>query len=58
MSMQEIRHKLAKEELLRSGEGEELEREDTPSTFLIMGMEIEESQCIAFLLGAGGRNLM
>ncbi|KAJ7186240.1 hypothetical protein B0H12DRAFT_1032304, partial [Mycena haematopus] len=32
MSMREIRLKLAKDELLRSGEGEELEQEETPST--------------------------
>ncbi|KAJ7315783.1 hypothetical protein DFH08DRAFT_917665 [Mycena albidolilacea] len=44
MTMQEIRRKLAKDELLRSGEGDEVEREETPSTFLLMGMEIEESQ--------------
>ncbi|KAJ7440834.1 hypothetical protein B0H11DRAFT_2163296 [Mycena galericulata] len=44
MSMKDIRIKLAKEELLRSGEGTEVEREDTPSTFVIMGLEIEESQ--------------
>jgi hypothetical protein len=44
MTMQEIRRKLAKEELLRSGEGVEVKREDTPSTFLLMGMEIEDSQ--------------
>jgi hypothetical protein len=44
MSMKEIRLKLAKEELIRSGEGLEVEREDTPSTFVIMGFEIEESQ--------------
>lgn len=44
MSMRDIRLKLAKEELLRSGEGEEIEREDTPSTFILMGLEIEESQ--------------
>jgi hypothetical protein len=44
MTMQDIRRKLAKEELLRSGEGDEVEREDTPSTFLLMGLEIEESQ--------------
>ncbi|KAJ7348502.1 hypothetical protein DFH08DRAFT_959905 [Mycena albidolilacea] len=45
MTMQEIWRKLAKEELLRSREGVEVEREDTPSTFLLMGMEIRESQC-------------
>ncbi|KAJ6545928.1 hypothetical protein B0H10DRAFT_1754290, partial [Mycena sp. CBHHK59/15] len=44
MSMREIRLKLAKEELLRSGEGVEVEQEDTPSTFVLMGLEIEESQ--------------
>ncbi|KAJ7306865.1 hypothetical protein DFH08DRAFT_720597 [Mycena albidolilacea] len=42
MSMREIRLKLTKEELLRSGEGVEVEREDTPSTFVLMGLEIEE----------------
>lgn len=44
MTMQEIRRKLEKEELLRSGEGAEVEREDTPSTFILMGLEIEETQ--------------
>ncbi|KAJ7016855.1 hypothetical protein C8F04DRAFT_1215328 [Mycena alexandri] len=44
MTMQEIRLKLVKEELMRSGEGVEVEREDTPSTFILMGLEIEESQ--------------
>ncbi|KAJ6475381.1 hypothetical protein C8R45DRAFT_1159328 [Mycena sanguinolenta] len=43
-TMKEIRLKLAKEELLRSGEGVEVEREDTPSTFIGMGLEIEELQ--------------
>ncbi|KAJ7207760.1 hypothetical protein B0H12DRAFT_1034419, partial [Mycena haematopus] len=44
MSMRDIRLKLAKDELLRSGEGEELEQEETPSTFIVMGLQIEESQ--------------
>ncbi|KAJ7678410.1 hypothetical protein B0H17DRAFT_1236048 [Mycena rosella] len=43
-TMKEIRVRLAKEELVTSGEGEEVEREDTPSTFILMGLEIEESQ--------------
>ncbi|KAF8162287.1 hypothetical protein K438DRAFT_1775989 [Mycena galopus ATCC 62051] len=43
-TMKDIRLKLAKEELLHSGEGAEVEREDTPSTFIMMGLEIEESQ--------------
>jgi hypothetical protein len=33
-----------KEDLLRSGEGAELKQEDMPSTFILMGLEIEESQ--------------
>ncbi|KAJ6596739.1 hypothetical protein B0H10DRAFT_2232247 [Mycena sp. CBHHK59/15] len=41
--MKEIRLKLVKEELI-NGEGAEVEREDTPSTFIMMGLEIEESQ--------------
>ncbi|KAF7361099.1 CxC2 domain-containing protein [Mycena sanguinolenta] len=44
MTMREIRLKLAKEELLRSGEEEEVEQEETPSTFILMGLQIEESQ--------------
>ncbi|KAJ7698905.1 hypothetical protein B0H17DRAFT_1158229 [Mycena rosella] len=44
MSMKDIHLKLAKEELLRSGEGIEVEREDTPSTFIMMGLDIEELQ--------------
>jgi hypothetical protein len=44
MRMQDIQWKLTTEELLRNGEGDEVEQEDTPSTFLLMGLEIEESQ--------------
>jgi hypothetical protein len=43
-SMKDIRAKLVKAEILESGEGTEIEREDTPSTFNVMGLEIEESQ--------------
>jgi hypothetical protein len=43
-TLREIKTKLAKEELLRSGEGTEVEREDTPSTFIVMGLEIEDIQ--------------
>ena len=42
--MKEIRLRLAQEELIRNGEGVEVEREDTPSTFVMMGLEIKESQ--------------
>ncbi|KAF7372003.1 CxC2 domain-containing protein [Mycena venus] len=44
MTMRGIRLKLEKEELLRSGEGVEVEREDTPGTFILMGLDIEETQ--------------
>ncbi|KAF8174535.1 hypothetical protein K438DRAFT_1908885 [Mycena galopus ATCC 62051] len=44
MSMRDIRLKLTKEELLRSGEGEEVQQEETPSTFILMGLQIEEAQ--------------
>jgi hypothetical protein len=44
VTMEEIRQKLQKEELVRSGEGDEVERGDTLSTFISMGLEIEESQ--------------
>ncbi|KAJ6451551.1 hypothetical protein C8R45DRAFT_946105 [Mycena sanguinolenta] len=43
-TMKDIKLRIAKEELLKSGEGVEVEREDTPSTFIMMGLEIEESQ--------------
>jgi hypothetical protein len=43
-TLREIKNKLAREELLRSGEGTEVEREDTPSTFIVMGLEIEDVQ--------------
>jgi hypothetical protein len=42
--MHEICLKLRKEELPESGAGTEVEQEDTPSTFLIMGLEIEQSE--------------
>lgn len=44
MTMRQIRVQLATEDLLQSGEGAEVEREDTPSTFILMGLEIEKSQ--------------
>ncbi|KAJ7446032.1 hypothetical protein B0H11DRAFT_1930374 [Mycena galericulata] len=43
-TLKEIRLRLAAEEYARTGNGEEVEREDTPSTFITMGMEIEEVQ--------------
>ncbi|KAJ7433022.1 hypothetical protein B0H11DRAFT_1759384 [Mycena galericulata] len=43
-TLKEIRLKLAAEEYGRTGDGDEVEREDTPSTFITLGMEIEEAQ--------------
>ncbi|KAJ7042214.1 hypothetical protein C8F04DRAFT_946055 [Mycena alexandri] len=44
MTLKEIRILLAAEEYAKTGDGTEIEREDTPSTFVTMGMEIEETQ--------------
>jgi hypothetical protein len=44
MTMRDIRNKLAKDKLLWSGDGTEVEREDMPSTFVLMGLEIEDTQ--------------
>lgn len=43
-TLKDVQLKLAKEELLRSGTGVEIEREDTPSTFVVMGLDIEDAQ--------------
>ncbi|KAJ7446067.1 hypothetical protein FB451DRAFT_1188832 [Mycena latifolia] len=43
-TLKDVRLKLAQEEYARTGDGTEVEQEDTPSTFISMGMEIEESQ--------------
>ncbi|KAJ7063016.1 hypothetical protein B0H15DRAFT_794725 [Mycena belliarum] len=43
-TLKQVRLKLAQEEYARTGDGTEVEREDTPSTFISMGMEIEETQ--------------
>ncbi|KAJ7113911.1 hypothetical protein C8R44DRAFT_740790 [Mycena epipterygia] len=45
-SMKDIRLKLAKQEVTQTGEGDEIEREDTPSTFVVMGFELEQTQRI------------
>ncbi|KAJ7073645.1 hypothetical protein C8F01DRAFT_1360484 [Mycena amicta] len=44
MTMQDITRKLQRDELLWSGERTEVEQEDTPSTFILMGLELEELQ--------------
>lgn len=48
--MNDIRLKLANEELIRSGAGVEIEREDTAGTFMMMGLEIEQSQYVCLLM--------
>ncbi|KAJ7120555.1 hypothetical protein C8R43DRAFT_900678 [Mycena crocata] len=46
-TLKQIRLELAAEEYALTGDGTEVEREDTPSTFITMGMEVEETQCAA-----------
>ncbi|KAJ6485485.1 hypothetical protein DFH09DRAFT_1106210 [Mycena vulgaris] len=43
-TLKDVRLKLVQEEYVRTGDGDEVECEDTPSTFISMGMEIEETQ--------------
>ncbi|KAJ6489344.1 hypothetical protein C8R47DRAFT_1071689 [Mycena vitilis] len=45
-TMKDIRLRLGKEELTRTGAGIEIERHHTSSTFITMGLEIEQSQRI------------
>ncbi|KAJ7018785.1 hypothetical protein C8F04DRAFT_976705 [Mycena alexandri] len=57
MTLKEIRIMLAAEEYLKTGDGTEVEREDTPSTFITMGMELEEMQRqLAVAIKANGPN--
>jgi hypothetical protein len=42
--MQEIRLRLGKAELTQTGAGVEVERQHTSSSFISMGMDIEETQ--------------
>ncbi|KAJ7019042.1 hypothetical protein C8F04DRAFT_1276744 [Mycena alexandri] len=57
MTLKEIRILLAAEEYARTGDGTEVEHEDTPSTFVTMGMEIEETQRqLAVAIKAAGPN--
>ncbi|KAJ7038833.1 hypothetical protein C8F04DRAFT_950863 [Mycena alexandri] len=43
-TLKDVRLKLAREEYERTGDGDEVGREETPSTFLAMGMDIEDTQ--------------
>ncbi|KAJ7779986.1 hypothetical protein B0H16DRAFT_1448414 [Mycena metata] len=44
VTLKEIKIMLVADEYTRTGDGTEVEREDTPSTFLTMGLDIEEAQ--------------
>jgi hypothetical protein len=44
MPLKEICLMIAAEEYSQTGDGTEVEHKDTPSTFVSMGMEIEETQ--------------
>jgi hypothetical protein len=48
-SLRQIQLEIAMEEFVCTSEGVEIEREHTPSTFIVMGLHIEESQCVFFL---------
>ncbi|KAJ7042742.1 hypothetical protein C8F04DRAFT_1251560 [Mycena alexandri] len=43
-SLRDIQLKIAGEELIRTEDGVEVEQENTPSTFIIMGLSIEDTQ--------------
>jgi hypothetical protein len=42
--MKDIRLRLGKEELTKTGDGATIERQHTPSAFISMGLEIEQTQ--------------
>ncbi|KAJ7184060.1 hypothetical protein C8R46DRAFT_1026074 [Mycena filopes] len=43
-TLKDVRLKLAAEEYSKTGDGTEVEREETPSTFVGMGLDLEEAQ--------------
>jgi hypothetical protein len=51
-SLRDIQLQIAKEELIQTEDGVEVEQESTPSTFIMMGLGIEDIQCV-FLTGCG-----
>ncbi|KAJ7092132.1 hypothetical protein C8R43DRAFT_908197, partial [Mycena crocata] len=53
-SLKQIRLELAQQEYARTGDNVEVEREDSPSTFLTMGMDIENTQCLAVAIKSAG----
>lgn len=46
MTLREIQVKIAKEELILTEDGVEVEQESTPSTFIMMGLNLEDVQYI------------
>ncbi|KAJ7164587.1 hypothetical protein C8R43DRAFT_1122464 [Mycena crocata] len=56
ITLKKIHLELAAKEYAETGDGIELERENTPSTFIMMGMAIEETQRqLAIIVAAAGR---
>ncbi|KAJ7127333.1 hypothetical protein C8R43DRAFT_1134828 [Mycena crocata] len=56
-SLKQIRLELARQEYARTGDNIEVEREDSPSTFLVMGMDLENAQReLAIAIKAAGPN--
>jgi hypothetical protein len=46
MTLREIQVKIAKEELILTEDGVEVEQESTPSTFIMMGLNLEDVQYV------------
>jgi hypothetical protein len=45
-TLQDIQLRIAAEELILTEDGIEVEQENTPSTFVSMGLSIEDQQCV------------
>ncbi|KAJ7044201.1 hypothetical protein C8F04DRAFT_942455 [Mycena alexandri] len=53
-TLKDVRLALAAEEYAITGDGTEVEREDTPSTFICLGLELEEAQQLAVFIKVAG----
>jgi hypothetical protein len=56
-TLRDIQLAIAKEELMRTENGDEVERDHSAGTFISMGLEIEEAQCV-FACGLCCRTLL
>jgi hypothetical protein len=46
-TLKDIQLRIAEEELISTEDGVEVEQESTPSTFITMGLTIEDIQCVS-----------